>query len=132
MKSKALEVQVGGDHYKKLPIQPAQFGMANHLDPCAFSILKYVTRHRDKNGKQDLLKALHFVDLRTELVSSGHIVTFWKITPEEYCLGNSLPPLESEVIFTLCSWVESDQNRHEKTLKSLINQLIATYDSTGE
>jgi len=40
----AFADQEGGDHYKSLPIQPMEYGMANGLDPLQFSILKYVTR----------------------------------------------------------------------------------------
>lgn len=59
----ALETQVGGDHYKKLAIQPMQYSMANGLDACQHTIIKYVTRFRDKNGIQDLEKAKHVIDM---------------------------------------------------------------------
>lgn len=63
----AFETQVGGDHYKKLAIQPTQYAMANGLDACQFSVVKYVTRHRDKGGKKDLEKAMHFLQMLIEL-----------------------------------------------------------------
>lgn len=63
----AFETQVGGDHYKKLAIQPTQYAMANGLDACQFSVIKYVTRHRDKGGKKDLEKAMHFLQMLIEL-----------------------------------------------------------------
>lgn len=59
----ALDTQVGGDHYKGMKIQPMEFSMANNLDACQHTIIKYVTRFRSKNGKQDLLKAKHTIDL---------------------------------------------------------------------
>ena len=59
----ALDTQVGGDHYKKLAIQPMQYSMANGLDACQHTIIKYVTRFRDKNGIQDLEKAKHVIDM---------------------------------------------------------------------
>lgn len=62
-----LDVQVGGDHYKKLPIQPIEYAMANKLDACQFNIVRYVTRFRDKNGIQDLEKARHTLDILIEL-----------------------------------------------------------------
>lgn len=55
--------QVGGNHYTKLKIQPFQFSMANKLDPMQHTIIKYVTRFRDKNGIQDLEKAKQTIDL---------------------------------------------------------------------
>lgn len=55
--------QVGGDHYKNLKIQPMRYSMENNLDPCQHTIIKYVTRFRNKGGIQDLEKAKHVIDL---------------------------------------------------------------------
>ena len=63
----ALEKQIGGDHYRKLKIQPMEYSMANGLDPCQHTIIKYVTRFRDKGGIADLEKAKHTIDLLIEL-----------------------------------------------------------------
>jgi len=62
-KSEALTTQVGGGHYNALPIQPFQYSMANGLDPLQHTIIKYVTRFRDKGGEVDLEKAKHCIDL---------------------------------------------------------------------
>ena len=62
----AYSKQVGGGHYLKMPIQPMQYAMANSLDALQFSILKYVTRFRDKNGIADLNKAMHCLELLIE------------------------------------------------------------------
>lgn len=51
-------IQVGGTHYKKLAIDPFEYGYRNHLDPLSFTAIKYITRFRDKNGKEDLEKAV--------------------------------------------------------------------------
>lgn len=63
---KAYDKQVGGSHYKKLKIQPMQYSMANGLDACQHTAIKYITRHEDKAGKKDLYKALHVVMLLLE------------------------------------------------------------------
>ena len=60
---KPLDVQIGGDHYKSMAIQPMEYSMANKLDACQHTIIKYVTRFRDKGGIQDLEKAKHCIDL---------------------------------------------------------------------
>lgn len=62
----ALDTQIGGDHYKDMPIQPMEFSMANGLDACQHTIIKYVTRFRDKGGVQDLEKAKHVIDMLIE------------------------------------------------------------------
>jgi hypothetical protein len=66
-KQSALHVQEGGDHYKKLPIQPVTFIHANGIGFCEGSVIKYVSRWRSKGGIKDLQKAKHFLDLLIEL-----------------------------------------------------------------
>ncbi len=63
---KALDKQVGGGHYKDMPIQPIEFAMVNKLDACQTKIIKYVCRHESKNGKIDLEKAKHMIDMLIE------------------------------------------------------------------
>lgn len=62
----ALDIQVGGDHYKKLPIQPMEYSMKNKLDACQHTAIKYITRFRDKGGVADLEKAKHVIDMLIE------------------------------------------------------------------
>ncbi len=64
---KALEVQVAGNHYKDLAIQPIEYIFANKLGYCEANIVKYITRWRAKGGKQDLEKVKHYVDLLIQL-----------------------------------------------------------------
>ena len=63
---KATDTQIGGDHYTKLAIQPMQYSMKNKLDPLQHTIIKYVTRFRDKAGIEDLEKAKHCIDMLIE------------------------------------------------------------------
>lgn len=53
--------QIGGNHYKGT-IEPWEAMLAWGLDPWACNVLKYVQRHRKKNGKEDLEKALHYLE----------------------------------------------------------------------
>lgn len=62
-----LNQQVGGDHYKKYKIQPVEYNHANNLDFFQGNVVKYITRFRDKNGKVDLEKAKHIIELLIEL-----------------------------------------------------------------
>lgn len=64
--SDSLNTQIGGDHYTKLKIQPMTYSMENGLDPLQHTIIKYVTRFRDKNGLEDLKKARHTLDMLIE------------------------------------------------------------------
>lgn len=62
----ATDTQIGGDHYTKLAIQPMRYSMENGLDALQHTVIKYVTRFRDKNGIEDLEKAKHCIDMLIE------------------------------------------------------------------
>jgi hypothetical protein len=62
-----LNTQVAGGHYKSLKIQPIEYIHANSIPFAEGSVIKYVTRWRDKGGLADLEKAKHFLELLIEL-----------------------------------------------------------------
>lgn len=78
---KASDTQIGGGHYKDMPIEPAEFCQRNRIPWCEANAIKYLVRHRDKNGLEDLEKAKHYIDLAIE----------W-----EYTDGNSHASLAAE------------------------------------
>jgi hypothetical protein len=63
----ALEVQVAGDHYRKMKIQPVEYIHKNGIPFIEGCIIKYASRWRDKGGIKDLEKIKHFADLLIEL-----------------------------------------------------------------
>lgn len=64
--NKASDLQVGGNHYKDLVIQPAYFCHINKIPYLEATAIKYLCRWRKKNGIEDLRKAKHFIDLLIE------------------------------------------------------------------
>jgi hypothetical protein len=58
-----LRKQEGGVHYKQYPIQPVEFCQKNRIRFCESNVIKYVTRHQDKNGLEDIKKAKHYLEL---------------------------------------------------------------------
>ena len=58
---------MSGEHYKSLKIQPIEFIHANGIPFAEGSVIKYVTRWRDKGGIADLEKAKHFLEILIEL-----------------------------------------------------------------
>tara|TARA_S200002703_G_scaffold1223_3_gene2074 strand:+ start:1729 stop:1950 length:222 start_codon:yes stop_codon:yes gene_type:complete len=66
----ALETQIGGDHYRDLPIQPIEYIVANDIPYREANIIKYISRWRSKNGLEDLRKARHYLDMLIEQESS--------------------------------------------------------------
>lgn len=65
-KQSAKDVQIGGQHYRRMKLQPIDFIMANSLGFCVGNCIKYLCRYKYKNGKEDLLKARHYIDLLIE------------------------------------------------------------------
>jgi Protein of unknwon function (DUF3310) len=64
--TKANDVQIGGDHYKKGRIQPWDYILANDIGYLEGTAIKYLTRWKYKNGVEDLKKARHFIDKAIE------------------------------------------------------------------
>ena len=63
-----LVPQEGGDHYKLRPIQPIEYSERNGLSMCQGNIVKYITRHKEKNGVEDLAKVVHYALLEAFFV----------------------------------------------------------------
>lgn len=65
----ALDVQIGGDHYKDCAIQPAVYSQKNKLGFLEGCVVKRVTRHDKPTGKgrQDIEKAIHELQLVLEI-----------------------------------------------------------------
>ena len=62
----ALDKQEGGSHYKEYAIQPIEYSFYNDLNFLQGNIVKYATRYKDKNGREDLLKVIHYAQLLIE------------------------------------------------------------------
>ena len=61
MSESVLEKQYGGSHYKHTKMQPWEIINSHGLNFYEGNALKYLLRHRKKNGKQDIEKAIHYL-----------------------------------------------------------------------
>lgn len=110
-----MAVQVGGGYYKKLAIQPAEFWIRNQLPSTEGAIVKYLTRHASKIGRQDIEKAIHFTKMLIwwyfdapddQRATPMH----WRgqrnfvINPGDYCRANQLGAQESAAIMLVCDF----------------------------
>ena len=66
MTSKVWDKQIGGSHYQKFKIQPSKFVIDNKLLYPEGCVIKYILRHRLKGKRQDLEKAIHFIEMIIE------------------------------------------------------------------
>lgn len=110
MEATANSKQVGGTHY-------AEGGDCQHWDYVTLNRLgylegcatKYVSRWRKKHGRQDLEKALHYIEKLTELFLTGKIgVPVLRaplaVTPEQFAIANGLGVKELAVVRLLTGW----------------------------
>lgn len=110
----ALERQVGGSHYTSKAIQPVEFWMKNDLGSCEGSVVKYVTRWREKGGVDDLRKARHFLDFILE--NNDYIARHFEkrqvypvrfpncISANAYIAANKLPEPEAYIVRMVWTW----------------------------
>ena len=58
--------QIGGSHYKNMKIQPSKFINDNKLLFAEGNAIKYICRHAHKGGREDLKKAIHYIEMIIE------------------------------------------------------------------
>lgn len=121
-----LDIQVGGNHYKKFKIQPVElynifcigFGEAN--------VIKYAMRHQDKNGLQDLEKVNHYIDLMIQFNNPiGDFIPMDYI--EFFANQNDLSAYAKDVIEEISLWLMNRSNVHLQNIKHLTNEEIHTH-----
>ena len=61
----ARRSQTGGTHYQ-LPIEPVDYIYENGLGYLEGNVIKYVTRHKNKNGREDIVKAIDYLNMILE------------------------------------------------------------------
>ena len=63
---KSLQEQVGEKNYRSLKIQPAEFINENKLLFAEGNAIKYICRHSVKGKKEDIKKAIHYLEMILE------------------------------------------------------------------
>lgn len=63
------DIQVGGEHYKSQTIQPWDAINAWGLGFLGGNVVKYMARHAQKGGVEDLRKARHYLDKMIETMT---------------------------------------------------------------
>ena len=99
MNRNPLKEQVGGDHYMRMKIQPIEFTELNKLGFSIGCIVKYISRHRVKNGAEDIRKVIQYADF---------IALYNVPTPEDrvmsiasYICQNNITGLDKDVLVEL-------------------------------
>ena len=120
----ALDIQIGGSHYRNKGIQPIELIVALNLNFIEGNIVKYITRYKEKNGVQDIMKCIHYSQLAIELKCIRHNVDIHNNYSLilEYVKTNDLCSVQTYVLNSCL------QNDYEQ-VKLLCNEMVKNYDS---
>lgn len=127
MKSPSIK-QVGGSHYAKYNVQPVEFFHKVQLPYAEGAIIKYCLRHQDKNGKQDLEKAISLIDFLILLPDPEEWISSQSLTAEYMHYIDSEPNLNifaKEVLYSIFLWLLVRDRNNLITLRNVVNFTIS-------
>lgn len=128
----ALNKMIGGAHYNVGGLDPNTYAMANGWDPCAYNILRYLSRHRAKEGLKDVEKAEHYVDIRIALLTRFPC-SFMSAVPQfrisEFISANErfLTAIDCAALLSLDMWVTTRSTEMGQALLRRIGDIKDTY-----
>lgn len=111
----AYTKQIGGDHYQRYAVQPFEFFDRWKVPWGEAYSMKYIMRHRWKNGEQDLQKAFHCLDLiidkhQEHAIESTRLYQnddFFKAYTDYYQIMRNagLPQPECNAVMYILHWI---------------------------
>jgi NTP pyrophosphatase (non-canonical NTP hydrolase) len=112
--------QVGGDHYKHMEMDPAEFCAINDIPFLEGNVIKYVCRHQYKNGIEDLNKAIHYL----EILMGHHYNHSYHQSKH-----SSIKPNMKELIKLVVEWGEDRDLIHHYNAN---RQMLKVMEEVGE
>lgn len=111
---KASEKQIGGNHYQHMKIKPTEFILANNIPFLEGNVIKYVCRHKHKNGKEDIEKAIHYLQL---LLEHEYHEDNYIIGKEMYSSGIATHNFkEGDIAYLEGGYIKNAQHKKEKCI----------------
>lgn len=114
----ALDVQVDGDHYKKLRLQPIELAYLVGGTPCFCKLAKYGSREK-VDRSIDLKKALHCISLEAQLR-----IKYRALFEENY------RPRTSAELDSAKAWIEIFTE--DELLRDALNSMLARNYTSAE
>lgn len=127
MTDKALNKQVGGDHYKDMAIQPIEYITANGMEYRAANVIKYISRYDKKNGLEDLEKVIHYTEMLIEELQNSKEEALTGYEDEEEGWSYWIPNYGGVV--SCKTFVEYNSDVLIQQLKMKDSDVIVEYDS---
>ena len=106
--SKAIDGQVGGNHYKEKKIQPWHIIDEYHLDFYAGNVLKYILRDKNDNKLEDLKKARHYLDKLIEGYSPT--ITVEDCEPDNFKPVANVSIVDLDTLDTISAYIRRTSN----------------------
>lgn len=131
-----LTRQVGGGHYQGQGPQHVEFCQMNRIPWCESCAIKYIMRHRRKNGREDIEKAIHYVEFmvamdygRRDKIPQDMDPKKWIISAEDFLKDKPLTKQEREAINLILDHQKNggDERKLDKVLKILKDILVLDY-----
>jgi len=130
----ALDVQVGGEHYKNQPIQPIEYIVKNRLTFLEGNVVKYISRHRFKKGPEDVEKAKHYCDFVLEFEYPEYLAK--KVEEEKKkssgLLGKTPEPetfTHEELVHAIRMTMERAQHPEIYDLKTTLSAVLSSIEA---
>ena len=137
-KPSPLDRQVGGTHYAS-KVQHVTFCQQNRIPWCEAAAIKYIIRHRKKNGRQDVEKALHYLELciHEEYVCKdtnpvGMRIPDFNVATGDFLQANGVP-VGSPEYKSVYAILQHHTKHGESTLRDairLLEGMLKTYPET--
>lgn len=95
---KVIDIQIGGNHYKKMPFQPVELFAKTHCTAFQANIWKYISRYKFKNGEEDVRKCMHYAKLAKEFECNGNLHYKKVFLADRFCIVNGIKGLAESII----------------------------------
>ena len=116
--------EIGGTHYSDMKIEPVELITALDLDFVQGCIVKYVSRYKNKNGVEDLLKARHYciIGKQTPHYIEDRLDSGQALMLKMYCMLNGIEDAENMIIGYA---IIGDYDKCSDALNELIVKLVS-------
>lgn len=95
---KAIDIQIGGSHYKKMSFQPVELFAKTRCTAFQANIWKYISRYKFKNGEEDIKKCAHYAMLAKECGCNGNLHYRKVFLADRFCSINGIKGLAARII----------------------------------
>ena len=135
-----LNDQIGGTHYKGFKVQPLVFIVTNNIPFTEGNLIKYTLRYQDKNGLEDINKAIDYIDKRLafpDYPKQAHSRTWAKLPAKviewyenEGQTFEGRLPKQWEVVRLVCLWLETRGREHLHEARAILKKLSRHFVSS--